>query len=89
MLRNGPIEGSRHNTALRIASHFKRHGIPSEYAKVGLLHWNNNTMNEQAMIEKVESVYNGNYNYGCQDVLMKSIVRQNVSTLKIKIIIYT
>ena len=71
MLRNGPIEGSRHNTALRIASHFKRHGIPSEYAKVGLLHWNNNTMNEQAMIEKVESVYNGNYNYGCQDVLMK------------------
>ena len=71
MLRNGPLEGSRHNTALRIASHFKRHGIPSEYAKVSLLHWNNNTLNEQQMIEKTESVYNGNYNYGCQDVLMK------------------
>ena len=71
MLRNGPVEGSRHNTALRIASHFKRHGIPSEYAKVALLHWNNNTLNEQQMIEKTESVYNGNYNYGCQDVLMK------------------
>ena len=71
MLRNGPMEGSRHNTALRIASHFKRHGIPSEYAKVALLHWNNNTLNEQQMIEKTESVYNGNYNYGCQDVLMK------------------
>jgi hypothetical protein len=71
MLRNGPTEGSRHNTILRIASHFKRHGIPSEYAKVALLHWNNNTLNENSMIEKVESVYNGNYNYGCQDVLMK------------------
>ena len=71
MLRNGPQEGSRHNTALRIASHFKRHGIPSEYAKVALLHWNDNTLNEQQMIEKTESVYNGNYNYGCQDVLMK------------------
>jgi len=71
MLRNGPQEGSRHNTALRIASHFKRHGIPSEYAKVALLHWNNNTLNEQQMIEKTESVYNGNYNYGCQDSLMK------------------
>ena len=71
MLKNGPLEGSRHNTALRIASHFKRHGIPSEYAKVSLLHWNNNTLNEQSMIEKTESVYNGNYNYGCQDVLMK------------------
>ncbi len=71
MLRNGPTEGSRHNTILRIASHFKRHGIPSEYAKVALLHWNNNTLNENSMIEKTESVYNGNYNYGCQDVLMK------------------
>ena len=71
MLRNGPTEGSRHNTALRIASHFKRHGIPSEYAKVALLHWNDNTLNEQKIIEKTESVYNGNYNYGCQDVLMK------------------
>ena len=71
MLRNGPMEGSRHNTVLRIASHFKRHGIPSEYAKVGLLHWNNNTLNEKQIIEKTESVYNGNYNYGCQDILMK------------------
>ena len=71
MLRNGPTEGSRHNTVLRIASHFKRHGIPSEYAKVGLLHWNNNTLNENSIISKTESVYNGNYNYGCQDVLMK------------------
>ena len=71
MLRNGPTEGSSHNTILRIASHFKRHGIPSEYAKVALLHWNNNTLNENSMIEKTESVYNGNYNYGCQDVLMK------------------
>ena len=71
MLRNGPMEGSRHNTVLRIASHFKRHGIPSEFAKVGLLHWNNNILNEKQIIEKTESVYNGNYNYGCQDVLMK------------------
>jgi hypothetical protein len=71
MLRNGPTEGSRHNTALRIASHFKRHGIPSEYAKASLIHWNDNTLDEQKIIEKTESVYNGNYNYGCQDVLMK------------------
>ena len=71
MLRNGPVEGSRHNTILRMASYFKRNGIPSEYAKVALLHWNNNTLNEQKIIEKTESVYNGNYTYSCQDVLMK------------------
>tara|TARA_Y100001938_G_scaffold150822_1_gene243633 strand:+ start:48 stop:1817 length:1770 start_codon:yes stop_codon:yes gene_type:complete len=84
MLRNGPIEGSRHNTALRIISHFKRHGIPSEYAKVALLHWNNNTLNEQKMIEKVESVYNGNYNYGCQDVLMKKYCQTKCNFFKNK-----
>ena len=71
MLKNGPLEGSRHNTILRIASYFKRNGVLSEYAKVALLHWNNNVLNEQQIIEKVESVYNGNYMYGCQDVLMK------------------
>ena len=71
MLRNGPVEGSRHNTILRMASYFKRNGVPSEYAKVALLHWNNNTLNEQKIIEKTESVYNGNYTYSCQDVLMK------------------
>ena len=71
MLRNGPIEGSRHNTILRIASFFKRNGVLSEYAKIALLHWNNNTLNEQQIIDKVESVYNGSYMYGCQDVLMK------------------
>ena len=84
MLRNGPVEGSRHNTSLRIISHFKRHGIPSEYAKVALLHWNNNTLNEQKMIEKVESVYNGNYNYGCQDVLMKKYCQTKCNFFKNK-----
>jgi len=71
MLRNGPVDGSRHNTLLRIASYLKRNGIPSEYAKAMLLHWNNNILNEESVIEKTESVYNGNYMYSCQDVLMK------------------
>ena len=71
MLRNGPVSGSRHNTLLRIASYLKRNGIPSEYAKVALLHWNKNVLNEESIIEKTESVYNGNYRYSCHDVLMK------------------
>ena len=33
LLREGPIEGRRHNTLLRIASHFRRNGIPSDYTK--------------------------------------------------------
>jgi len=71
MLRNGPIQGSRHNTLLRIASYLKRNGVPSDYAKVMILHWNNNMMDEEAVIQKIESVYNGNYRYSCHDSVMK------------------
>ena len=70
MLNQGAIEGSRHITAMRIISHFKRHGIPSHYAKVCMLHWNNKSMPEAGVQEMVENVYNRNYKYGCQDSVM-------------------
>ena len=50
MLNKGPQQGNRHVTAMRIVSHFKRHGIPSHYAKVSMLHWNNKSMNENKII---------------------------------------
>ena len=71
MLKKGATEGNRHVTAMRIISHFKRHGIPSHYAKVMMLHWNNKSMNENKIMEMVENVYNRNYKYGCQDIIMK------------------
>ena len=70
MLNQGAREGSRHITAMRVISHFKRHGIPSHYAKVCMLHWNNKSMPEQQIMEMVENVYNRNYKYGCQDSVM-------------------
>ena len=70
MLNKGPQEGNRHITAMRIASHFKRHGIPSHYAKLSMLYWNNKSMNETSINELVENVYNRNYRYGCQDTIM-------------------
>jgi hypothetical protein len=70
MLNQGAREGSRHITAMRIVSHFKRHGIPSHYAKVCMLHWNNQSMPKNKIIEMVENVYNRNYKYGCQDTIM-------------------
>ena len=76
LLHKGPQEGSRHVTAMRIISHFKRHGMPSHYAKVVILHWNNNSMNETSLTEMVENVYNRNYRYGCQD----NILSENCKT---------
>jgi len=70
MLENGPVEGARNQTLLRIVSHFHRHGIPSEFAKVALKHWNNNSLDENELIEKVEYVYNRGYKYGCRDSIM-------------------
>ena len=73
MLHKGPQEGDRHVTAMRIISHFKRHGLPSHYAKVSILHWNNKSMNETSLTEMVETVYNRNYRYGCQDTLQNAM----------------
>ena len=70
MLALGPQKGSRNNTAMRIASHFRRHGVPSEYAKVSLLHWNNNNMDENALMNRIEQTYNRGYQYSCKDKLM-------------------
>ena len=77
MLNQGPKEGERHKTLLRIASHYKRHGIPSEYAKISALHWNSNTMEKDKVIEVVEATYNNNYRYGCNDEVMHQYCRSN------------
>jgi len=70
MLTLGPQSGSRNNTVMRIASHFRRHGVPSEYAKVSLLHWNDNNMDEGALLNRIEQTYNKGYQYSCKDKLM-------------------
>lgn len=69
MLSDGPKEGSRNNVVLRLASHFKKSGIPSDNAKALILDWNNMSLDENIVLEKIESAYNRNYNYGCNDSL--------------------
>ena len=66
----GPQEGSRHKTLLRIVSHFRRHGVPSQAAKAALTEWNNGSLNEMEITEQVEYAYNKGYKYGCNDELM-------------------
>ena len=70
MLNLGPQEGNRNQTLMRIASHCARHGIPSQFAKAMILHWNNRSLNENEVIEKIEYTYNRGYKYGCQDTIM-------------------
>ena len=77
MLTLGPESGSRNNTILRIASHFRRHGIPSEYAKLALLHWNQNSLEDSVIIDKTEQTYNRGYQYSCNDKLMAKHCQTN------------
>ena len=71
MLSIGPQKGSRNNISMRIASHFRRHGIPSEFAKVSLQHWNNGSLEDGVLMNKIEQTYNKGYQYSCQDKYMK------------------
>jgi len=72
MWQEGPAQGTRNNIILRIASHFRRNGIPSDATKAALLFWNGDQLQENIILEKVESVYNNGYQYGCQDPEMKA-----------------
>ena len=77
MLMKGPREGGRAKTALRIASHFRRHGIPSDFAKLSLLHWNNKSLNDKKIIDIVENTYNYGYQHACSDEIMREHCKTN------------
>ena len=84
MLNNGPEEGNRHNTVLRICSHYKRHGIPSEFTKASLMHWNNGKLHEDEINRLIQNAYDGNYRYSCNDYLMKKHCKTNCIHFKRK-----
>ena len=77
MLMKGPREGGRAKTALRIASHFRRHGIPSDFAKLSLLHSNNKSLNDKKIIDIVENTYNYGYQHACSDEIMREHCKTN------------
>jgi hypothetical protein len=70
LYKRGPVSGTRNNTILRLAGHFRRNGITSEATKAALLHWNDNQLNPQIIIDKVEATYNYGYKYGCEDEIL-------------------
>ena len=70
MYKLGPMKGSRNNTVLRLASHYRKSGLTSDAAKASILHWNNKALDEHTVLKKIEDTYNRGYNYKCHDVLM-------------------
>lgn len=66
----GPIEGSRHQKAMRIASTYRRSGLPYLATLAAMLEWNNGSMDNDKVVRVVDSIYTGNYQYGCNDIIM-------------------
>ena len=66
----GPVEGQRNMKMMRMSSTYKRAGVPHVVALNGMLQWASGTMDDEEIIRTVSNVYDGNYQYGCQDVIM-------------------
>jgi len=68
MYNEGPTEGSRHMKLLRIASGWRRAGLPQDAVLTILNQWS--TLNEFEVKDIVQRTYNQGYTYSCQDALM-------------------
>jgi len=70
VIEEGPQQGSRHQKLLRLASSYRRAGIPFAIAAAGLAGWAN-TLKEVEVWRIVKSVYEAGYRYGCDDEIMQ------------------
>lgn len=70
VFNEGPTEGSRNMKVMRMTSTYKRAGVPMLVTLNGILTWANNTMSEEEITRTVGNVYDGNYQYGCDDHIM-------------------
>jgi len=70
IFNEGPTQGSRNMKLMRMVSSYKRAGIPMIVALNGMFTWANNTMSEDEITRTVANVYDGNYQYGCDDHIM-------------------
>jgi len=69
MIKEGPVEGSRHNKIMRITSAFMRKGVPLEFIIAANKHIFHN-MNEYEVEKHTADTFNKGYRFGCHDTLM-------------------
>jgi hypothetical protein len=71
ILDKGPVEGERHNTLLRLASHFKRQGYNRNVTYFTLRGWAEDYP-EDDLNKIINDVYTWDGFYTCQDPVMKA-----------------
>mgnify|MGYP003131956102 CR=1 FL=1 len=70
VFNEGPMKGSRNMKLMRMVSSYKRAGIPMLVTLNGMIIWSNDTMSEEEITRTVSNVYEGSYQYGCDDHIM-------------------
>lgn len=72
ILNATPVEGQRHPTALRVASHFRRSGVPSWVTIETLKEWlkQEPDKTEEEIRRIVDNTYNKGYQYSCKDAIL-------------------
>jgi len=70
VFNEGPSKGSRNMKLMRMASSYKRAGIPLLVSLNGLQTWANGEMDNKEVLRTVSNVYDNNYTYGCDDSIM-------------------
>ena len=68
----GPIEGTRHEVLLRIASFMRRQGVPFGAALAGITDWIGEVgrKDRHSFTQTVRQVYDKGYQYSCADKIM-------------------
>ena len=66
----GPTQGSRHLKILRMASAFRRHGVPKNAVIAAIQNWATNMEPYEVKIT-IEDTFSHGYRYGCDDTIMK------------------
>lgn len=73
-LLEGVRESERNQATCRIVDYYRQRGVPKEIVKSIILSWNGSNeppTDERELEATVESIFEGDYDYGCNDSLLK------------------
>ncbi len=86
MYNNPPAEGNRHNTLMRIVSHFRRNGIPIDATIAAMEEWNKgeDRIKDSELLSSINDVYTKGYQYGCMDSMMMTYCQSHCIYFKRK-----
>jgi archaellum biogenesis ATPase FlaH len=71
LYNSSPVEGYRHKSILRMVSVFKRNGVPRSAIETMIREWSKGQMESGEIRKIVEDIFTKNYQYSCEDEIMK------------------